>query len=156
MAEAAAQNSFYQGLVHLFPFPLPECRDSVDFSACFKTYIKSSEETKTFINSLVLARQRLVRSMYGNVRFEERLGAVDEYLPLIISLQQSWQESSQTMRLKLDRDHIFEWRLYLHGRPELFRSNEIVFDIIMCYHWKVLQISRLCHILSLCLFSYHY
>jgi hypothetical protein len=138
MSELVAQTKFYEGLTTLFPFPLPQCRDSVDFSQCFKSFSLGSDETKNFIDRLVFARQQLIKSTFDGVPYSTRLAAVDQYLPLLHSLYQSWSSrASSSPPVRLDKEPVYEWRLYFHGRPELFRSAEMVFDLIMCYHWKV-------------------
>ena len=140
MADAAALNRFFGGALNLFPFPMVQCRESVDYAASFKTYIATSDETKSFIDRLILARREIIRCSADNIRYEDKLAAVENYLPLLFTLQESWTTrlmSSQLPPIKLDRDLIFEWRLYINGRPELFKSNEFAFEIIMAYHFKV-------------------
>jgi hypothetical protein len=140
MADLIAMNRFFAGALTLFPFPLPQCRESADFAGAFKTFCATNESTKQLVDRLTHARREMTRILADNIRYEEKLAAAENYLPLLFTLQESWTQRLNTPQLppiKLDRELTFEWRLYVNGRPEMFKTNEFVFEIIMTYHFKV-------------------
>jgi hypothetical protein len=129
--------AFYQSLANFWMFSLPTSRGTADYRGAFKTYLSTSEATSALIEGLMKGRMDLSQLLITNSHNEARIKAVDDYLPLVYQLYESILAHGGG--LHADKELIFEWKLYLGGNnAPSFRSNDIIFEIIMLLHLKVI------------------
>lgn len=134
--ENLGYSKFIVGLATFFPIPLPLPRAATDFKACFKTYLHKAD-TAALIDELSALKLNVVQlCLDNNVSFEAKLPVVDAYLAALWRLQDSLLATGGIV--KADRELAFDWRLYVSGHAEAFRSNEVLFEIIMIMHTKAL------------------
>jgi hypothetical protein len=132
----ANQLNFYRGLSNFWNYSLPVIRGTADFRGAFKSYMTTNDSTLALVENLTASRQNLSQTVSSNAPIEMKLKATEEYLPLIYLLYES--VLAQGSGLRADKELIFEWKLYLNaGTVPAFRSNDIVFEIIMVLHLKV-------------------
>lgn len=134
-------NEFYIGCLNFFPIPLPKAnplpKNEINFSNIFKKYCHL-ELTSKFFESLTESRKLFIRSFEDhNTSYQSRLSLVQSYLNNILILWASIKEKGQ---VEPDKELLFEWRLYINGQGEYYKSNEILFEIIFVYH-----LLALCH-----------
>lgn len=138
----ANQLRFYHALSNFWIFATPACKGTADFRGSFKTYLAQSESTNALIENLTRTRTDVVNLLNSAAPLEQRLRAVDEYLPFLYQFYDSLlahHANSAGVPLRADKDLVFEWRCYLapNGGLPHFRSNDIVFELIMTLHLKV-------------------
>lgn len=129
---------FYEGLVYLYPFSVPTPRiASADYKSSFKSYMKSSEDTKMFIEGLDESRQSMLNLIASGGHLNEQIALLDIYLGEASSLYESLIVAMANKQvINCDKEMAFEWNLYLNNRPP-FRSPSLIFEIIMLTHMKV-------------------
>jgi hypothetical protein len=149
----------------LFSFRIPAFRNDVSFKQSFVSSIKESATT-TFVTELDNARENMHNQLdqlkLDTVKPEPSLEAIDTYLPLIYTLSDAVNASTED--IPLQRRQVFEWRGALGELPSASRfhsSADMAFEIIMCLHARATllhmtakvnsDVSLMSHVPSSCL-----
>eukprot|EP01040_Poterioochromonas_malhamensis_P015152 gene15152-16915_t len=131
------QLRFYHALTNFWIYALPLPKNNADFRGAFKSYLAQSESTNALIENISRTRTDVVNLVGSNAPLEQRIKAVDDYLPHLYLLYESIVAHQGGAGLKADKELVFEWRCYLapNNLPH-FKSSDLVFEIMMTLHLK--------------------
>lgn len=133
-----AWQTIYSGCVNFYPIPTPIPKGNTDYKNAFKSYC-GNEITNAFLEQIVSAKLALVTSLINKSSWQTILTDIDNYLPLVITLSESLLEcQKQGSPVRVERDLFFEWKLMLSAGIDNFRSQDILFEIIMLYQLKAI------------------
>ena len=136
---ASFTDSSKMGEVHtrictrLFRFRTGNCVPSTDYRAALKSSLQS-EGAEELVDQLCQARHGLISSCLSTSE-ENQLKSVDNYLPSLIQLMESFKLDEGGA--KLDRPLVFEWHGGFGDIGPPFKSTDINYELLMLYHLKV-------------------
>lgn len=137
---AKLMTAYRRAITRLFKFSrVGLSTPSTDFNASFKSSLDASG-VASFITQLAEARGQYI-SMAANGSIEAIIASVDAYIPLLLRLVTSMTLQKESLRL--DRDLVFEWQGAIGDKMDFFKSNDVVFELLMVYHSKAMLHHRL-------------
>eukprot|EP01039_Chlorochromonas_danica_P007938 gene7938-8757_t len=128
-------DTFYSGCLSFYTFTLPVCKVLTDFRAVFKNYL-DDPETATLVEVVVQARAAMATALVTKGQpHESKMSALDQYLNALFTTYESLLAQGG---VKVRQSLQFEWVLYQSGTGDVFRSSDMIFELIMLLHVKAL------------------
>lgn len=133
-SDVAKTDGFLRFGTRVFNFRIPICRPSVDFAASFKSSI-GAPEAASFVTVLTQTRIDMIHIIYNTSGiYDQKLKAVETYLLLAWKLADLFA----SQKLQLDKDLCFEWRGAITDKPDCSKSSDIIFELLLLLHTKVM------------------
>lgn len=133
VSDAAKADGYMKSCTKLVSFRTPICKPTLDFHASFKHSI-GSPETAALIRSLSDARADLVSAYQSSSSYDVKIKCAEDYIPLLYRLVDS---INSAQKLQLDKELSFEWQGGITQKGEFFKSNYVLYELLMVFHAKV-------------------
>mmetsp|Transcript_7605 Transcript_7605/g.12643 ORF Transcript_7605/g.12643 Transcript_7605/m.12643 type:complete len:516 (+) Transcript_7605:89-1636(+) len=137
--EVAKLEGFKRGCCRPVEMRIPFSRP-VDFISAFQSS-SGSEEAAAFIQKLNDSRIELINSLGLNHTNEQKLSAVNAYLPHLLRLVECYKTQPE---IKTDRDLVFEWKTSMMKITDPSpKSSDILYEMIMILQTKAAILTSL-------------
>lgn len=115
-------------------FRLTVCAGTTDFKSSFKSCLKKTAGLETLLDRSMETRLDMVAKSVAQVSAEEKLAAIDAYLPHLFTLSDSLIDKAA---VQTDKELSYQWQGTLSRDLRFFKSHHLKFELLMVLETKV-------------------